>query len=391
MTYDFDTIIDRKGTKCLKFDFMKEEGIPENAMSLSLADMDFKTAPEIIAALHNRVDHGIFGYTETQDDFHAIMCDWFKRQFDWRPKEEWLVKTPGVVFAFTIAMRALTEPGDAVLIQQPVYYPFTNMTRKIGRKVINNSLVRDSETGRYSIDFDDFEQKIKENHVKLFLLCNPHNPVGRVWTREELIKLDTICRENDVIVCSDEIHCDFVWEDNKHIPFASLSDETADHCVVCTAPSKTFNLAGLQYSNIFIPNEELRKKFKTEMGLTGYYEPSLFGVTAIEAAYTAGEPWMIELKNYIWNNICFMRKYLEDNMPEVKMSPIEGTYLPWVNCSALGYSDSELNDKVKNEAGLWLDAGNIFGQDGMQFERFNTACPRKYLEKALEQFVKIRR
>lgn len=390
MQYNFDSIPDRRGTKCLKYDFFRENGIPEDALSLSLADMDFKTSPEIISAICERAGQGIFGYTETQDDFHGIVCDWFARRFGWRPEEKWLVKTPGVVFAFSIAIRTYTKPGEAVLIQQPVYYPFTNMTRKLGRKVINNPLICNKETNYYTIDFEDFEQKIKDNNVKMFLMCNPHNPVGRVWKKEELIRLDEICRRNGVIVCSDEIHCDFVWQENRHIPFASLSKETAENCIVCTAPSKTFNLAGLQYSNIFIPNDELRAKYKTEMGLTGYYEPSLFGVVATQAAYTKGEPWMEAMKEYVWNNICFMKEFLQEKMPEVKMTPIEGTYLPWIDCSGLGYSDSELNDKVVNKARLWLDAGNIFGPDGMQFERFNVACPRKYLEKALEQFATIK-
>lgn len=389
MRYDFDKIIDRNGTDCLKYDFKAERGLPEDVLSMWVADMDFETAPEILDALHTRTNHGIFGYTNTKADFAGIVCDWFEKHYGYRYSEKWMVKTPGVVFAIGMAVQAFTEPGDAVIIQQPVYYPFTNMIVKNNRKMVSSDLVYDHNTLNYTMDLEDFERKVVDEQVKLFILCNPQNPSGRVWTRDELKAIDDICRRHGVIVVADEIHCDFVWEGYKHTPYASLSDETRDRLVVCTSPSKTFNIAGLQYSSIFVPNPVLRKKFIAAIDRTGYDEPSVYGVVATKAAYTVGEDWYNDVREYIYSNICFMDEYLKTHAPMLKLVPVQGTYLAWVDCSELGLSDEELNVRVINDAKLWLDAGNIFGKAGEQFQRFNLACPRATLVEALDRFVKI--
>lgn len=389
MKYDFDKIIDRTGTDCLKYDFKAERGLPEDVLSLWVADMDFETAPEILEAIHERTNHGIFGYTNTKNDFAQIVCDWFEKHVGYRFSEKWLVKTPGVVFAIGMAVQAFTEPGDGVIIQQPVYYPFTNMVVKNNRKLVVNELAYNEDTLEYTIDFQDFEQKIIDENVKMFVLCNPHNPVGRVWTRAELERLSDICIRHNVIVVSDEIHCDFIWDDNRHITYASLSDAARDNCIVCTSVSKTFNLAGLQYSSIFVPNVQLRRSFLDAIDRSGYDEPSVYGITAARAAYTEGEAWYEAVKAYIRSNITFVDEFLKENAPQLKLVPMQGTYLAWIDCKALGLSDEELNRRVVEVARLWLDPGSIFGKVGEGFERFNLACPRATLEEAMKRFIKI--
>jgi len=387
LKYDFDVITDRKGTDCLKWDFSKERGIPEDALPMWVADMDFKTPECVQTALKKVVEHGIFGYTNTKEEFARVVCDWFLRNHSYAFSPEWLVKTPGVVFALATAVKAFCEPGDGVVIQQPVYYPFFSVIRNNKRRIVNNPLIyRD---GRYEMDYEDLEQKVSGDDVKLFILCSPHNPVGRVWTKEELTKVWDICSRHGVIVVSDEIHCDFTYPGYVHTVFASLSDEAADNCVILTAPSKSFNLAGLQYSSIFIKNVQLRRKFEAAVYATGYDEPSVMGVTAARAAYSGGQEWLDQLRVYLADNLAFMKKYLRDNMPDAGLVEPEGTYLVWVDCRGLGLTDEELNDAIVNKARLWLDAGRIFGDEGKGFQRFNLACPRDTLEEALKRFCKI--
>lgn len=390
MKYNFDEIIEREKTGSLKYDFKAERGVPLDALPMWVADMDFRTAPEIIDALIKKAEHGIYGYTNTKSDFAKVICDWFKNSNGFNPDPSWMVMTPGVVFALSTAIRAFTKPGDGILIQKPVYYPFSNVIKDNGRKLVNNSLVYDVDTNSYSIDFEDFENKIVSENVKLFILCSPHNPVGRVWTKEEIQRLAQICKKHNVLVAADEIHCDFIWGGRKHFSYGSLPDEFLDSCIICTSPSKTFNLAGLQYSAIFIKNDSLRESFKNEIFSTGYDEPSTFAVSAVRAAYTSGANWLLEAKKYIEENIIFMRDYLAKNLPEVKMVETQGTYLTWVDCRGLGYTDEQLNERILNVAKLWLDAGSIFGDEGKQFERFNVACPRTVLKEALDRFVKIK-
>lgn len=382
--FDFDTPIERRGTGCLKYDFAVRRGRPENVLPLWVADMDFKTSEKIIDAIRRRAEHGIFGYTESDESYFGAVAGWMNRRHGWEIKENWLVKTPGVVFALAMAVKAYTKAGDGVLIQQPVYYPFTEVIEDNGRKVVSSDLVL-GEDGKYHIDFADFERKAAKEKVTLFLLCSPHNPVGRVWTEEELLKIGEICRKYHVIVLSDEIHEDFVWGNRKHTVFADLRQEFADISVTCTSPAKTFNLAGLQVSNILIPNAELRRQFKKQIAAAGYSQLNAMGLTACEAAYLYGDDWYEEMMTYVSENIRFMKAYLEKELPQLVMTEPEGTYLVWVDFRGLGLPETELERLIVRKANLWLDSGAIFGKAGEGFERFNVACPRVTLEKALEQ------
>ncbi len=380
---DFDRIIDRKNTRCLKYDFAVKRGMPEDVLPLWVADMDFETSSYIEDALTERVQEGIFGYSDVQTPYFEIIRDWMIRHHDWEPQEKWLIKTPGVVFALAMAVKAYTDPGDKVLLQQPVYYPFSEVITDNGREVVSNDLVL-TEDGTYKIDFADFEQKIIANGIKLFLLCSPHNPLGRVWTKEELEKIGDICVKHGVTVVSDEIHNDFIWE-GTHTVFAGIKKEFADISVTCTSPSKTFNLASMLISNIFIPNQILRRKFRKEMDRAGISQLSVLGLVATEAAYAHGDEWYAAMKNYVRDNIAFARAYVEENLPGVRMIDTQGTYLIWLDFRQTGLTVEQLDHKIIYEAGLWLDSGKIFGKTGEGFERINVACPRAVLQEALDR------
>ena len=381
MSINFDEIIDRRGTSCLKYDFAVERGYPKDVLPFWVADMDFRAPVPVIDALTARTAHGIFGYTQVKDDYFNVLRDWFRTRHAWTVQRDELVITPGVVFAIATAIRAYTAPNEAVIIQQPVYYPFASMIRQNGRTLIDSPL-RFAD-GHYSIDFADFEQKIIDHKVKLFVLCSPHNPVGRVWTRAELDQLAAICLRHHVIVVADEIHEEFVRPGFRHTPFASLSADAAAITVTCTSPSKTFNLAGLQISNIFISDESLRRRFKEELSRTGYDEPNTLGLAGAKAAYEHGAPWLKELLAYIEENYAFTKEYLAAHLPKVQLIEPEGTYLIWMDFSAYGLSDKDLNEKVIHEANLWLDDGPIFGAGGSGFQRMNLACPRSTLQTGL--------
>ena len=380
---NFNIVVNRKNTNCLKYDFAVRRGRPENVLPLWVADMDFKVAPEITQAIEKRVAHGIFGYSEVTEEYFEAVSAWMEQKHGWHVKEDWLVKTPGVVFALAMAVQAFTEPGDAVIIQQPVYYPFSEVIADNGRRIVDNTLEL-KEDGKYHINFEDFEQKVKENHVKLFLLCSPHNPVGRVWTKEELKKIAAICRKYDVIVVSDEIHEDFVFN-GKHQVFADLSEDAKNRTITCTAPSKTFNLAGLQVSNIWIANPKLREKFKKQIAAAGYSQLNTLGLTACEAAYRYGGEWHAELLGYLKSNLTFLREFLQTRLPEVKLIEPEGTYLVWLDFGSLGLTEEQREELLTKKAGIWLDSGAIFGAAGEGFERINIACPRSILKDALER------
>lgn len=384
--YDFDKIIDRHGTNCLKFDFAKERGKNGDELSLWVADMDFQVAKPITDALQAQVNHGIYGYTEVKSDYFDIVKNWFKDNFDWEIKKGSLVKTPGVVYAIAMAVKAFTKEGEAVIIQQPVYYPFSEMIIANNRKLVNSPLVL--KDGRYEIDFEDFEKKIVENNVKLFILCSPHNPVGRVWSVEELKRIGDICIKHDVVIFSDEIHADFVYEPNKHHVFASLGESYAANSVIATAPSKSFNIAGLQVSNIFIENKKLRDAFRNEIVKSGYSQLNTMGLAAARAAYESGKEWLDEVRAYIKDNLIFFRDYLKENIGELSLIEPEGTYLVWVDFRKLGLSEKQREDLIVNKAKLWIDSGAMFGVDGEGFERFNIACPRSYLKQALDSLKK---
>ena len=385
MHINFDEIINRRNTSCLKYDFAAERGYPKDILPFWVADMDFRAPVPVIDALKTRADHGIFGYTQIKDDYFNVLQNWFRTRHDWEIERSDLVITPGVVFAVATAIRAFTRHGDAVLIQQPVYYPFANMIRQNERVLVDNPL--HLIEGRYTIDFEDFEQKIVEHGVKLFILCSPHNPVGRVWTRAELEQITAICLRHNVIVVADEIHEEFVRPGFRHIPFTSLSEEAAAITVTCTSPSKTFNLAGLQISNIFIRDKDLRRRFKEELSRTGYDEPNTLGLAGAKAAYEHGAEWLTQLLAYIEENHTRTKSFLTAHLPKVQIIAPEGTYLLWLDFRAYGLSDEALNEKIIREAHLWLDDGPIFGAGGSGFQRINIACPWSTLEMGLKNLA----
>ena len=381
--FDFDRVIDRRGTNCAKFDAAEANGYNPDILPLWVADMDFQAPPCVRKALADRVEHGIFGYTDVKDDYYAAVCNWFGSQFGWQPRQEWVVKTPGVVFALSAAVRVMTNPGDAVLVQPPVYYPFYKVMEQNGRRLVENPLCY--ENGRYTIDFADFEAKIVENDVKLFILCSPHNPICRVWTVEELTKIGEICLRHGVQVVADEIHCDFTLPGFTHTPFLKACPEMAEDTVVCTAPSKTFNLAGLQVSNLFIPGEQLRSAYLAELDRISYHSLNCMGSVACRAAYQEGKPWLDACKAYMLENLNFVRTFLAEHIPAIRLVEPEGTYFAWLDCTGLGLTKEQLDELIVKKAGLWLDSGAIFGQCAAQFQRVVLACPRATLEKALHR------
>lgn len=386
MKYDFDELVERRGSDCLKYDFAAERGMPEDVLSLWVADMDFRTAPCITERIQKDAAFGIFGYTDSKDDYFQAVSNWYETYFGWKVEKDWLVKTPGIVFAIAAAVSAFTEEGDSVLIQQPVYYPFSAVIRDNGRKLVNNELVL--KDGRYEMDLEDFEKKVVQEKVKLFILCSPHNPVGRVWTEEELRSIGEICLKYNVKIVSDEIHSDFVYPGFAHHVLTTVDERFQEISIVCTAPSKTFNLAGLQISNIWIPNPELRGIYQKKLQSLGCSEANMLGLHACQAAYEGGREWLEQLKEYLKGNLDFVRTCLRENLPQIKLVEPEGTYLVWLDCRELGLSGEELERFIVQKAKLWLDDGAIFGKAGEGFERVNIACPRAILKEALDRLKK---
>lgn len=383
MPVDFDTVPNRRGTNCFKYDFAREMGMPEDVLPLWVADMDFPTAPAVLERLHALAEHGIFGYTGVKDAYFSAVHNWYAQRFSWETQRSWLVTTPGVVFAIAIAIRAFTQKGDAILIQQPVYYPFANKVTENDRQLVVNPLVL--KNGRYEMDFADMERKIVDNRVKMLLLCSPHNPVGRVWTKEELLRVGEICQKHGVLVVSDEIHADFTYAGHTHHVFASVKSEFADFTITCTAPSKTFNLAGLQNSNIFIPNRQLRHAYKKELSACGCGGTNCMGMAACQAAYEAGADWLEQLKQYLAGNLAYIRQFLREKLPEIALIEPEGTYLVWLDLRKLGLTEQQQRQLIVQDAKLWLDTGTLFGQGGEGFERINIACPRTTIEQAMQR------
>ena len=381
MKYDFDTIVDRYNTGSVKYDTAERSGMPADVMPMWVADMDFRAPDEIVSRMRQLCDFGVYGYTMVTDSYFDAVRNWFSSRFDWEVERKWLVTTPGVVFALSAAVKAFTEPGEGVLIQRPVYYPFTEVVENNGRVVVNSSLRYDK--GSYAIDYEDLEAKLARDDVKLMLICSPHNPVGRVWTRDELSKVCRLCLKYNVKMVSDEIHADFVFSNREHVPLASLSEQVRENCVVCTAPSKSFNLAGLQISNIFIPNRDMRHAFRRELEKTGLFGVNMVGLCACQAAYESGGEWLDQLKEYLEGNIQFLKSFVNEHMPRIKVVDTEGTYLVWMDLQELNLVDQK--DFIVNKAGLWLDTGSMFGDEGRGFERINVACPRTVLEEALNR------
>lgn len=381
----FDVPVNRYNTNSYKYDFAAEHEKPVDIIPMWVADMDFLSPPSVKEALIKVVNQGLYGYTAEKSSYFDSLSNWYHSHFNWDIQKDWLVKTPGVICAIAAAIRVLTKPGESILIQPPVYYPFKECIVRNHRNPVESPLVS-TENG-YEIDFCHFEQQIKKKHVKLFILCSPHNPVGRVWTKNELTTIGEICLRHNVKIVSDEIHSDIVFDKRTHTVFSSISPDFAAATITCTAPSKTFNIAGLHTSNIFIPNPDMRKSFQTEL-LAGRYEGvNLMGLAACEAAYKGAEEWLTQLLTYLEENRSFLQNWLKEYLPQIHMSPLEGTYLAWLDFRNLNMTDEQLDRFLSFEAKVWLDTGISFGQEGSGFMRMNLACHRSTLSKALEQIT----
>lgn len=385
MKYDLEQIIDRTGTNSMKWEGEKliQKFGRGDVLSFWVADMEFKVAEPIIEALRKRVEHGIYGYSMRPDSYYNAIIDWTKTRFGWEIKKEWIDVTPGIVPAINYVIQTFCKPGEKVLIQQPVYYPFGQAIENNGVYIVNNPLVFNGES--YDIDFDDFEKKAKDPKVTLFILCSPHNPVSRVWTKEELEKVGKICLDNNVLVVADEIHNDLIFSGATHTMFASINEEFAANSITCTAPSKTFNLAGLQTSNIIIPNEKLRIKFQQTLERLAIGDQNPLSIVAVEAAYREGGEWLEQVLSYLEGNIEFINSYLEKNLPDAKLIKPQATYLGWLDLRSYEENGAKLEKIIIEEAKLGLDGGTWFGPEGAGFMRINYACSRILLEKGLER------
>lgn len=383
MQYDFDTPIDRTHTWSIKHDFKKENEKADDILPLWVADMDFRSPDSVVEALKKAVDHGIFGYSRADESYFDAVAAWYQKRHHLTLQPEWMTCTPGIVFALSIAVRAFTQEGDAVLIQPPVYHPFSRAILRNKRTLVENPLVL--KDGHYEMDLEELEQKVLDEHVKLMILCNPHNPVGRVWTREELTALADICLRHHVYVISDEIHGDFVWQGHEQTPYASISEEACLHSMICTAPSKTFNLAGMATSNLFIPDPEMRRKFRSELLDVGQENMNRLGLFACRAAYEGGGEWLDQLIGYLAGNLALVRDFCKNRVPQIQLVEPEGTYLAWLDCRELGMTDDELMAFFSNEAKVWLDPGTHSGEQGSGFMRFNLGSSRSVIAQALDQ------
>lgn len=382
MQYNFDKVIDRFHTASVKWDEQEKLFGQKDLLPLWVADMDFQLPAPVLEAMRARVDHGIFGYTERPESYYEAVIGWMQRRHGWQIQKEWICYCPGVVPALSYLVQSFTKPGEKVMIQPPVYPPFSGVVTANGREVVENPLKY--EDGRLTMDFDDMRSKMDPD-VKLFILCNPHNPGGRVWTREELTELGNICMENNVMVISDEIHGDLVLKGHTHIPFASISEEFAQHSIVCTAPSKTFNMAGLQTSNIIIANEEWRNAFQHTLNILSLRLTNTFGVVATESAYRYGDEWLDQLLEYLQGNLAFLTSFIESRIPKIKVVQPEATYLVWLDCRELGLDEKSLQRFLLTQAKVAVNQGYTFGQGGEQFIRLNIACPRSILEEGLKR------
>lgn len=387
MKYDFETYIDQRGTGSSKWQEMhkKCEDVPEGIVPLSVADMEFKPAPEIIAGLKGYLDTHSLGYTGATNAYYEAVVGWMRERHNWSIEKDWITTAPGIVFALGICIRAFTQSGDGVMIMTPVYYPFYLVVQHLGRKLVENPLKE--EECAFRIDFEDLEKKAADPNNKLLLLCSPHNPVGRVWTETELKRIGEICEKHGVLVVSDEIHNDLIMPGYTHTVFATLGERFAENSVICTAPSKTFNLAGMQTSNIIIKNETLRKRFKQERLKSGVMELNALGYQACEIAYTKAEKWLDELIQVIDQNRKITEEFVAEHLKKACVARLEGTYLQWIDLRAYGIECKEL-EKIMIQSHLFLDEGYIFGDEGEGFERINIACPSYVLKEALERLKK---
>ena len=387
MKYNFDEVIDRKNTDSMKWSasYLERHFGSADCVPLWVADMDFRTAQPVIDAVTERAGHGIYGYALPGDEFYEAVIKWQKRRNGWEVKKEWIVFSPGVVPALWHIVRTFCSPGEKVILQSPVYYPFYKVIEDNGCQVINNRLINNG--GRYEMNFDELEKQAADGSVRMMILCSPHNPVGRVWTKEELRRVSEICFANDVLLVSDEIHSDLVFRPNVHTPAASLSEELMMNTITCMAPSKTFNLAGVQVSDVIVPDRRLRRRLAGSLKSAGVM-PNVFGLAAQTAAYNEGEEWLEQLLEYLAGNLDFMENFITSELPEVKFRRPEGTYLAWLDFSGYGFTTEELQNRMKNKAGVALDDGYIFGDGGEPCQRINFACPRSVLIKAMERLRK---
>jgi cysteine-S-conjugate beta-lyase len=391
MKYDFDRVYSRRNTNSAKWDAVKAIFGSEDVIPMWVADMDFPAAQPIVEALEKRAEHPFYGYTQAGQNTIEAVVDRMKRKFNWKIKPEWVVFTPGVISAINAAIKSLTHPGDEIILQEPVYYPFFSSVKSNGCQIVTNQLK--FSDGRYEMDFADLENKFSpqgamhfgNSRIRAIVLCNPHNPIGRLWGRDDLIKLGQIVIGHGATVISDEIHCELLFKGNKHTPFASISKEFEQNSIVCMAPSKTFNLAGLSASSIIIPNKKLRDGFH-ESGMT--HGINLFGLTALEAAYRYGDEWLEQLLDYLQANLDFTMKYFKEKIPKIRVIKPQGTYLLWLDCRGLGLDDKALSNFMKGQAKIGLDDGSMFGAGGSGFERMNIACPRSLLKEALQRIEK---
>lgn len=380
MKYDFDKTIDRRATNSYKWD-----SAPEGVLPMWVADMDFRTAPAIIDALQKRVAHGIFGYTRVPDAYYDAVTSWFSRRHGWDIDREWIIYTSGVVPAVSAVIKALTVPGDKVIVQTPVYNCFFSSIRNNGCEIVSNPLRRTADT--YEMDFDALERCAADPRAKVMLLCNPHNPAGRVWTPDELTRLGNICLRNGVTVVADEIHCELVYQGFKYTPFASLSDAFLHRSVTCVSPSKAFNIAGLQIANIVAFDNDLRSRIDKAININEVCDVNSFGVAATIAAYNEGEEWLNQLVDYLHGNYEAMAEFCRRELPEFPITRLEGTYLVWMDCSSLGMPSDALEHALLDDARLWLNAGTMYGAEGEGYMRWNIACPRSVMLDGLNRFL----
>ncbi len=395
MISDFDKVLDHRGMSSLKWEFIARNGEPEpwdqtdpeleneQVLSMWVADMDFRTAEPVIKALRDRVDRGIYGYAAKTPEYLDAVKGWMKRRHDWNIEVEWILPTVGIVPALNMIVRQFSEPGEKVLIQRPVYHPFTNSIRNNNRMVLCNPLTL--KDNRYFMDFEDLELKARDQEVKLMIMSNPHNPVGRAWSSEELQRVGEICLRNNVLLVSDEVHGDLIMPGHRFAPYGLQESRLAENCIVCTAPSKSFNLAGLKASNLLISNPEIRERMQMEIKASGLYGMNPLGIVATQAAYNHGEPWLEEAISYIAKNFEFLEYFIRKHIPSLKVLPLEATYLSWIDCRELDLTQDGLDRLVMEEAHIYVDEGYLFGPEGSGFIRLNLACPRSIVEKALQR------
>lgn len=381
MKYDFDEVIERRGSNSYKWDTPAADGV----LPLWVADMDFRTAPPVVDALRRRVEHGIYGYTKVPAAYYDAVTGWFARRHGWNFRAEWIIYTSGVVPALSAVIKALAEPGDRIVVQTPAYNCFYSSIRNNGCELSASPLVY--ANGCYTIDFDDLERRLADPKARLFLLCNPHNPVGRVWTPDELRRMGELCMQYGVFVVADEIHCELTYEGHDYTPFASLSDTFAQHSVTCISPSKAFNIAGLQIANIVVPDDAVRRRVDRAININEVCDVNPFGVVATIAAYNEGAGWLDELRRYLRGNYEYLRDYFVRHLPDYPVLPLEGTYLAWVDCRASGTASGALAARLLEEHRLMLSPGEMYGPGGEYFLRVNLACPRARLAEALERLA----